>query len=1053
MWFQEQAARTPDAPAVVFDGRAYSYGDLDRRSTRLAHALSCAGLARDACVGVRLRRGIDHLVALLAVHKAGLTLVPVSSVSSVEPPERMLYILDSSRVGLLLTERGLDAVGLQVPQLFIDVADQPGHDSPPSRTSIDPDDLAYVIYTSGSTGRPKGCAMPHRGLHNLVAWQLEYSPGSSALRTLQFNALGFDLCFQEIFPTWAMGGVVVVMPEDMRREPHQLVELVSRERVARMIVPFVALRQFAEAAVQTNRALPNLREVYVGGEALQLTPAIRAMFTRNPEAALINVYGPTEAHIVTAYRVPGSPDQWPPVAPIGSPIRGARIYVVNRAGQPVPAGVPGEVLIGGDVLARGYRNNPKASADRFVPDRFSRIAGACVYRTGDLVRRLPTGALEFVGRSDHQVKIRGARVEPGEVESALATHPTIRHVVVQGRNDTGEMRLVAYIVPSGAPPSTAELRAHLTNKLPDELIPSAFVMMSELPLTGDGKVNLKALPAPNAAVPPSDVSDEHVAPRDEVEQLIAKLWQEVLGLERVGIHDNFFELGGHSFLAFRFTTRLREEISVEIRTMDIFRKPTIAELAVAVREARATTAARPPLERAAQPVPETEVSFTQRFFFRMNRELPNQIAENQLPSLRMTGPLDVGALERALNEITRRHDVLRARFRRDGDKILQCVSAWQPFQLASRAVPGDSAAERLANAAVMYKDAWLRPIDLERETTAKFELLQIAKDDHVLVAIIHHIVFDAFSYGLFYKELAALYTAFHRGEPSPLPELPLQYSDFASWQRKMVASPIGEPQLSYWRKKFGGAQLMMLRGDKPREPVEEIWARTGGGHSFPTVETSIALPDGVVAAVRRMAAELQVTTFAVLAAVKFLLVREHSGQDDVILLSSVVGRDMPGTELLLGQFNNPLPLRTTVTGGTTIRDLVMSTHRDAVDQRSHADLPATNILGEVSKVLRISFGFFIVGDARGSELPQLPELEVHPAPRSDDYDRILFHDLAFYMFDTSTAVKATVVGNAQLFSQGRLERLARDYVELANWLTGGSSDRLVDNAATRARLA
>jgi amino acid adenylation domain-containing protein len=842
MWFQEQAARTPDAPAVAFDGRVYSYVDLERRSTRVALALSCAGLARDACVGVRLRRGIDHLVALLAVHKAGLTLVPVSSVSSVEPPERMRYILESSRVAMLLTEHGLDAVGLQVSQLFIDDVDQLDHDSPPSRISIDPDDLAYVIYTSGSTGRPKGCAMPHRGLHNLVAWQLEYSPGSSALRTLQFNALGFDLCFQEIFPTWAMGGVVVVMPEHMRREPHQLVELVGRERVARMIVPFVALRQFAEAAVQANRALPDLREVYVGGEALQLTPAIRAMFERNPEAALINVYGPTEAHIVTAYRVPRPPEPWPPVAPIGSPIRGARIYVVNRAGQPVPAGVPGEVLIGGDVLARGYLNNPKASAERFVPDRFSKIPGACVYRTGDLVRRLPGGALEFVGRSDHQVKIRGFRVEPGEVESALATHPAIRQVVVQGRDETGEMRLVAYIVPSDAPPSTTELRAHLANKLPDELIPSAFVIMSELPLTGDGKVNLKALPAPGAAAAPAGAADEHVAPRDDMEKLISKIWEEVLGLERVGVHDNFFELGGHSFLAFRVTTRLREELSVEIAIMDIFRSPTIAELAVAVRDARATTASQPPLERATQPMPETEATFTQRFFYRMNRELPNRLAENQPASLRLTGPLDVAALQRALNEITRRHDVLRARFRRDGDRILQCVSAWKPFELASRAVPGDSDAERLERVAGVHKDAWLRPFDLEHETTARFELLRIAKDDHVLIAIFHHIVFDAFSYLLFYKELTALYTAFHQGELPALPDLPLQYSDYANWQHKRVASSVGQSELSYWRKKFEGAQLMMLQGDKPREPVEQAWARTGGGHSFPALQLSIQLP-------------------------------------------------------------------------------------------------------------------------------------------------------------------------------------------------------------------
>ncbi|HEX8107049.1 MAG TPA: amino acid adenylation domain-containing protein, partial [Kofleriaceae bacterium] len=391
-WFEEQVDRTPDAPAVVFDGQMFTYHELETRSNRLAHRLLRVTSARDTCVGVVLRRGVDHLVALLALHKAGLTLVPVSSVSSNEPQERMAYIVENARVQLILTHRDLGNPWPHIEHLFFeDQADVPVSRPP---VSVNPDDLAYVIHTSGSTGRPKGCAMAHRGLANLVAWQLDYSRGTSEQRTLQFNGLSFDLCFQEIFPTWAVGGCLVVMPESARREPSALLDLMSRERVSRMILPFVVLRQLADAAELTNRTLPDLREVYVGGEALQLTPAIRALFRRNPEAALINVYGPTEAHIVTAYKVPGSPDDWPAVAPIGTPIRGTRIYIVNQAGQKVPPGLPGEVMIGGDAIARGYLHNPRETAERFIPDRFANQPGARVYRTGDLARRLPSGVLE-----------------------------------------------------------------------------------------------------------------------------------------------------------------------------------------------------------------------------------------------------------------------------------------------------------------------------------------------------------------------------------------------------------------------------------------------------------------------------------------------------------------------------------------------------------------------------------------------------------------------------------------------------------------------------------
>ncbi|HEY0483343.1 MAG TPA: amino acid adenylation domain-containing protein [Kofleriaceae bacterium] len=1073
-WFEEQVDRTPDAPAVVFDGQMFTYHELETRSNRLAHRLLRVTSARDTCVGVVLRRGIDHLVALLSLHKAGLTLVPVSSVSLNEPQERMAHIVENARVRLILTHRDLGNSWPHIEHvLFEDQADVPV--SRPS-VSVNPDDLAYVIHTSGSTGRPKGCAIAHRGLANLVAWQLDYSRGTSEQRTLQFNGLSFDLCFQEIFPTWAVGGCLVVMPESARREPGVLLDLVSRERVSRLILPFVVLRQLADAAELTDRTLPDLREVYVGGEALQLTPAIRTLFRRNPEAALINVYGPTEAHIVTAYKVPGAPDDWPAVAPIGTPIRGTRIYIVNQAGQKVPPGLPGEVMIGGDAIARGYLHNPRETAERFVPDRFANEPGARVYRTGDLARRLPSGVLEFVGRIDHQLKIRGYRVEPGEVEAALVAHPGVRQVAVQGRNDTGEMRLVAYLVLRGAPLSPGELRAFLAPRLPDELIPSAFVVMSELPLTPDGKVNLKALPAPQAAAPREPETDgaSRVENMDALERLIADVWQEVLEIQHVAADDNFFELGGQSMLAFRVITRLNELLSLRLPVMDVFRFPTVSELAVSVRELQAQVGSmeKPPLLRDPGLPAETEASPSQAMLYRMNTEAPNLPAENQDLSMRIVGTLDVAALERALGEITRRHDVLRSRFRRvgtpadgeaevgksaerrtrssaEGDaevgsKLMHSVVPWEPLRLSITEVSGGTDEERWAAAGQIHQRRWSSSFDLGAGTM-KLELVRVSPRDHLLIAIFHHIIFDGMSYPVFFRELSALYRAFSRGEPSPLEELPFRFADHVAWQRKLSELPIGQSQLAYWRKRFEGVGPMRIRGDKPRDLIDEKRARKGPPDVFPGRAVKVQLSPDVVASVRKQAVDLQVTVYTVLVAAYFVLVREYSEQAEVIMMTSVSGRDRPGAEQVLGQFNASFPLRVSLPDHRLIRDVIFAVRDDAVAQRTNCDLPASYLLDEYKQGARVIFNFL---DLREAPLPELPGAEVSLATRPSDPADVIMNDLAVFMADGEAAITAEVVCNADLFTDEGLRRVATDYLDLIAWLTR-NADRTVQDARAR----
>ncbi|HEX8114431.1 MAG TPA: condensation domain-containing protein [Kofleriaceae bacterium] len=642
-------------------------------------------------------------------------------------------------------------------------------------------------------------------------------------------------------------------------------------------------------------------------------------------------------------------------------------------------------------------------------------------------------------------------MEPGEVEAALVAHPGVRQVAVQGRNDTGEMRLVAYLVLRGTPLSSGELRAFLAPRLPDELIPSAFVVMSELPLTPDGKVNLKALPAPQAAPPRASETGEtdeasRVENMDALERLIADVWQEMLEIKHVAAADNFFELGGQSMLAFRVITRLNELLSLRLQVMDVFRFPTVSELAVSVREAQAQVGSmeKPPLLRDPGLPAETEASPSQEMLYRMNTEAPNLPAENQDLSMRIVGTLDVAALERALSEIVRRHDVLRSRFRRAGGRLMHSVVPWEPLRLSIHEVSGGTDEERWAAAGQIHQRRWSSSFDLGAGTI-KLELVRVSPREHLLIAIFHHIIFDGMSYPVFFRELSALYRAFSRGEPSPLEELPFRFADHVAWQRKLAELPIGQSQLAYWRKRFEGVGPMRIRGDKPRDLIDEKRARKGPPDVFPGRAVKVQLPPDVVAAVRKQAVDLQVTVYTVLVAAYFLLVREYSEQDEVIMMTSVSGRDQPGAEQVLGQFNASFPLRVSLTDHRLIRDVIFAIRDDAVAQRSNCDLPASYILDEYKQGARVIFNFL---DLREAPLPELPGAEVSLATRPSDPADVIMNDLAVFIADGEAAITAEVVCNADLFTDGGLRRVATDYLDLVAWVTR-NADRTVQDARAR----
>ncbi|HEY0172169.1 MAG TPA: amino acid adenylation domain-containing protein, partial [Pyrinomonadaceae bacterium] len=743
--FEEQAAAKPDAVALVFEGGQLTYGELNARANQLARLMRRRGVGTDAPVALFLGRSSEQMIALLAVLKAGGAYLPLDPAL---PPRRVALLLEDARPRLIVTNRRLlDALPPGHAEAVCLDAERDAlarEDTSDVRAVASPESLAYVLYTSGSTGRPKGVGMPHRPLVNLIHWQLEHASAGASARTVQFAPLSFDVSCQEIFSTWCGGGALVLVGDEVRRDPAAFWRLLSEEAVERLFVPFVYLQQLAEAMPEALEAggapaaAVRLREVLTAGEQLQVTPALVEMFRRLPGGVLVNQYGPTEAHVVSAHSLGGAPTRWPLLPPIGRPVSNARLYVLDAHGRPVPVGVSGELHIGGVCVARGYLNRPGLTAEKFVPDAYGDEPGARLYRTGDVARLAAGGEVEYVGRADEQVKIRGFRVELGEVEAALASHSGVRAcaATVRGEGAVGK-RLVAYVVADAEqPPSAAELRGHLKERVPEYMVPSAFVFLDELPLTASGKVNRRALPEPDAARP--EQGKAHVAPRTPAEELLAGIWADVLGLSRVGVHDNFFELGGDSILTIQVVARANQA-GLRLIPRQLFQSQTIAKLA-AVAGTESGVEAEQGIVTG--DVPSTPI---QHWLFEQRLPAPHHFNMGYLFELRQE--VDAGVLREAVRALYEHHDALRMRFVREAD-------GWRQFNAA----PDDRVPFERFDIAGMDEDEQRRAVESEAaRLQASFNLnegplVRVALFERGdgrtarLLFVAHHLVVDGVSW-------------------------------------------------------------------------------------------------------------------------------------------------------------------------------------------------------------------------------------------------------------------------------------------------------------------
>ncbi|MDP2626382.1 MAG: amino acid adenylation domain-containing protein, partial [Candidatus Rokubacteria bacterium] len=882
---EAQVERTPDAVAVVFEDQRLTYRELDRRANQLARHLRTLGVGPDTFVALCLRRSLDLVIGLLGILKAGAAYLPLDPS---HPAERLRFMLADARPLLVLTQECLlsRVPSDTVPVLCLDRdrARFDGEDPANPSVACRPDELAYVVYTSGSTGRPKGTLIAHRGVVNCLAFVTETCglvPEDSAL---WLTTISFDASVRCLFGPLATGGRVVLVSDEEASDPLAVLSRIHKQQVTTIlaIVPTM-LRALTTAAEEAARPAGSLRFVLLSGEALAAADCRRAQAALCPAAQIVNLYGPTECTMVSTYHFLTHQDLARDVVPIGRPIANARIYILDRALNPVPVGVPGEIHLGGVGLACGYVNRPELTADRFISDPFGSGPRARLYKTGDLARYLADGTIEFLGRLDYQVKVGGIRVELGEIEAVLGQHPAVREAVVVLREDEpGNARLAAYVTlrTRGASLSS-DLRHFLRETLPEHMVPAGFVVLDALPLTPNGKVDRRALPRPNQADVGSSL--EFVAPRTPVEEALAAIWADVVGLERVGAHDSFFELGGHSLLGTRVMARLRATFGVELPIRRLFEFPTVAGLASEIE-----AALRGPRDREAPPIQPVSreaplpLSFAQLRLWFLEQLSPGSAAYNMCSAFRLQGVLDEAALQHSLQAIVDRHEALRSTFAGAGEgEPVQLIAPQVGVTLLLTDLGELPEAERAAEARRFVLAEGQRPFDLERGPLFRPALLRLRQDEHILVLAMHHIVSDGWSMGVVCQEFAALYRAFTRGEPDRLRALPIQYADYAAWQRQWLQGEALASQLAYWTRQLEGAPAHLeLPTDHPRPPV----LSPGGA------QVVRLLPPPLSGALKALGRREGATHFMTLAAAFQTLLHRYTGQDDLVVGTAIAGR-------------------------------------------------------------------------------------------------------------------------------------------------------------------
>jgi amino acid adenylation domain-containing protein len=1006
-----QAGRTPQTVAIGASSSCLTYAELNARANRLARRLRARGVGPEALVGLHVGRSEAMVVGLLGILKAGGAYVPLDPAY---PAERLAFMLDDARVSVLLTEKRL-AFSLRrtdAPMLFLDSDDEPSdaESSANLEGGAAAANLAYVIYTSGSTGRPKGVQVTHAALANLLEAMRKFLPICQRDALLAVTTLSFDIAALEILLPLIVGGRVELCDREIAADGARLADCLNATGITFLQATPATWRLLLAAGWRGQSTL----QMLCGGEAL---PRALADSLLGKGAALWNLYGPTETTVwSSAWRVEAGEA---PIS-IGRPIAGTRLYVLDQRLRAVPAGVIGELYIGGAGLARGYRNRPGLTASRFIPDPFGTPPGGRLYRSGDLARWRADGTLECLGRVDHQVKIRGFRVELGEIEAALARHPAVCEAVVAARTDAiGEMSLAAYVVArsDAAPSSPDELRRWLSNLLPAYMVPSKFVTLDSLPLAPNGKVDRQSLPDPGQ---PSAIDAANVVPHDRpIEAALVEMWGELLGHRRIGARDSFFERGGHSLMAIQLLGRIRRTFEADVPLGSFLEEPTIERLARLIERnlADGSPGERPPVVPVARDGP-LPASFAQQRLWFLDQLEPGCASYHIPAAVRLEGRLDVPALELALNEVVRRHEVLRTTLVSDKGVPRQVIVERLDLPLSVRDLSHLPGSRRESQALDWVRQEAERPFDLACGPLVRAGILRLSEHEHVALVTMHHAISDGWSIGILILELAELYGSFLRGEPHSLPALSIQYADYAVWQRSWLEGAAQQAQLDYWTKELAGLPDLELPTDRPRPPIV---SQRGG-------ERSITVPGPTLEAVKALAHAEGATLYMALLAAFQVLLHRHSGQVDIAVGSPIAGRTRPELEGLIGLFVNTLVMRCDLSGDPQFRQLLRRVRRKTIQAYAHLELPFDKLvsLAVTNRNASRSPLFQVMFALQNAPLPalQAPELSITPielAARTSKFDLTLFAT------ELADGLRLTMEYRFDLFDTATVDRLLARY--------------------------
>ena len=969
---QEQAMKTPDATAAVYEDSSITYDELNIRTNQLSVYLNKNGVKAGTLVGILMERSIDMMVGLIGILKAGGAYVPLEPMY---PDNRLIYQIEDTQLPVLITQSSIEdrvpACQAQIVRIDHDwdeIADAGGNAkidaiSPNVENLAGSDSTAYVVYTSGSTGKPKGVAVLHRGLTN-VLWSMAKRPGFTGQdRLLALTTISFDIAALELFLPLIKGGQVEIVPTHVTRDAVRLKERIERAGPTIIQATPATWQLLRTVGWEGDRTI----KILCGGETL---PKELAEYLIVQGKEVWNLYGPTETTIWSSVSEVRLGEQ----ISIGRPIANTQFYILDRYLNPVPPGVPGELYIGGDGLAEGYLNHPELTSEVFIPNPFDKSEASRLYKTGDSVRYLPHGNIEYLDRLDNQVKIRGFRIELGEIEAVLTGHPAVDEIAVIARDDLqGDRRLVAYTVLSKEhSPRPAEIRTYLKRKLPDYMVPSAFVILDEMPLTPNGKIDRNSLPAAGT----SRLVQGYISPRTEGEKTIAEIWSDVLGIERIGILDNFFELGGDSLLATQVVTRLRAACAVELPVSCIFDSPTVAGVSELIardrleqanpqepgksRVTQRRTLEDPSIRRStlqevsvgerpdipasqtiqrSRPQSAIPLSFAQERLWFLDQLVPENPFYNMPISFRIRGRLNIPVLGQALREIVQRHEALRTRFEPIDGQLFQIVDEEigdLPTIEDLRHLP---MTEKEYTVQQMVIETSMLPFDLKNDSMFRALLVVMDEADHVLAMTMHHIVSDGWSIDIFLKELSLLYVAFSKGHASPLEQLPLQYTDFAVWQRQSLSGPAFEKHLSYWQERLQGIpQVHNLPLDKPRPGIQTY----RGAHHSSIIDKETT--EGL----KELCRSINATLFMGLQAAFSVFICRYSGERDVVIGTPIANRLQMEVEPLIGLFSNTLLLRTDLSDNPRFMDLIKATKANTISAYDHQSVPFELLVKELN---------------------------------------------------------------------------------------------------------